>query len=116
MLSDAITWLDVLVLLAAYLLASLAWKAVERFQRARGTFEAITTETGGEAAPDPQDDGTADQSRAVCNDPAASPSWFHDSTSYGVHPWEPGCCKENPTPLGSYEIRLDREHVVRRRG
>lgn len=72
MMSDPVTWLDALVLIAAYLLASLAWRAVERIQRARGTFEDITTETGDEAAPDRQDGGTADPSRAVCNDPAAS--------------------------------------------
>lgn len=81
------SWLDVLVLLAAYLLACLVFKVVTAMLRARDTFDAITTETGGEAAPDPQDEGSADPSRAVCNDPAAS------------------------SPLD----RLDREHVVRRR-
>lgn len=84
-MGDPVTWLDVLVLLAVYLLASLAHKAVTRLLRARDTFEEITTETGGEAAPVRQDGATVDPSRAVCNDPAASP------------------------PLH----RLDREHVVR---
>lgn len=87
-MSDPITWLDVLVLLGAYLIASLAWKAVERFQRARATFAEVTSETGGEAAPDPQDGESVDPSRAVCNDPAAS------------------------SPLDRLD-RLDREHVVR---
>jgi hypothetical protein len=120
--------LDVLVLLAAYLVASLLHKGVTALLRARDTYAQIEDErvaticadpacpfrrfnhhhvrfqAGDGAAPDSQDEGSADTSRAVCNDPAAS-SPLHQ-TPDGFHPMEPGCCKYNPTPLGSYEIRL----------
>lgn len=86
MLSDPVSWLDVLVLLAAYLVASLLHKGVTALLRARDTFDEITTETGDEVAPDSQDEGSADTTRAVCT-PATS------------------------SPLD----RLDREHVVRGR-
>lgn len=48
MLSDPVTWLDVLVLLAAYIVASLAHKAICAMLRARETFRELDSETDGE--------------------------------------------------------------------
>lgn len=67
MLSDPVTWLDVIVLLAAYLIAAGVW----RLLAARRTFDELT-ETGDEAAPERPDDASVDPTRAVCDDPAAS--------------------------------------------
>lgn len=69
-MNDPVTWLDVLVLLGAYLIAAGLHKLVVSLLAARERLRDI--QAGDEAAPDRQDGGTADTSRAVCNDPAAS--------------------------------------------
>lgn len=71
-MSEPVTWLDVIVLLAVYLVACGVHRAICAMLRARETFRELDSETGDEAAPDRQDGASADPSRAVCNDPAAS--------------------------------------------
>lgn len=85
--SDPVTWLDALVVIMVYLVGSLLHKAICSILAARDTVRELEPETGDGVAPDRQDDGTADPSRAVCSDPAA------------------------PSPLD----HLEREHVARRR-
>lgn len=90
-MSDPVTWLDVVVLLAAYLVASGLHKLVTGLLNARDRYNELI-ETGGEAAPDPQDGGTADTSRAVCDDPAASPP-LHTTTRSPIPGWRPAAAE-----------------------
>lgn len=71
-MSEPVTWLDVLILMAAYIVASLLYKAICSMLAARDTLRELDPETGDEAAPERQDGDSADPSRAVCNDPVAS--------------------------------------------
>lgn len=72
-MGDPVTWLDALIVLAVYLVASVAHRAICAMLRARETFRELDSETGDEAAPERPDDASAEPTRAVCTPAASSP-------------------------------------------